>query len=120
MFYRRRYQILCLIVVVLVILSFRGLFKDEYSFRKHISDEEITWPDHHSGQQKSAERSRSGDKYVAIECKINQEVRKNIGLVSSPSNGLEKSVKCIADRNHKEAFVPFSYVKKYFDVSDFH
>ena len=47
-----------------------------------------------------------------MSCRINNEVRKNIGLPP-----FKQDVKCLFDDVKKEIYVPFTFVKKYFDVS---
>ena len=46
-----------------------------------------------------------------ITCKINEEVRQNVGLSKKRVN-----FKCLHG-NGNETFIPFSFLKKYFDVS---
>lgn len=50
--------------------------------------------------------------HLPINCKINNEVRKNVGLPVQQQN-----VPCLVDEGKSEVYVPFSFVKKYFDVS---
>jgi hypothetical protein len=54
---------------------------------------------------------QESSRFNPIDCQINENVRKNIGLPS-----LHQNVKCIADEAKDEVFVPFSFIKKYFDV----
>ena len=54
---------------------------------------------------------QESSRFNPIDCQINENVRKNIGLPS-----LHQNVKCIADEEKDEVFVPFSFIKKYFDV----
>lgn len=56
--------------------------------------------------------SSSAGQFSHIPCVINSEVRKNVGL---PPKKVE--VKCLADESKDNIYVPFSFVKKYFDVS---
>ena len=50
--------------------------------------------------------------YQNIPCKINQEVRKNVGLPSK-----KEEINCFYHEANSEIFVPFSFIQKYFDVS---
>ena len=53
-----------------------------------------------------------------INCRINQDVKKNIGLLKS--KGLKNqitNITCKVNPSDKEVYVPFSFIKSYFDVS---
>ena len=49
--------------------------------------------------------------FLPVDCQINENVRKNIGLPS-----LHQSIKCISTESKNEVYVPFTFIKKYFDV----
>ena len=53
------------------------------------------------------------EKHSFIECKINQEVGQNIDLAPPTP----KSVGCLVDDSKNEVYLPFTFIKKYFDVS---
>ena len=50
--------------------------------------------------------------YEKLPCKINQEVRKNIGLPNK-----KEDIDCLYAEADNEVFIPFSFIQKYFDVS---
>ena len=50
--------------------------------------------------------------YEKLPCKINQEVRKNIGLPNK-----KEDINCLYAEADNEVFIPFSFIQKYFDVS---
>jgi len=51
--------------------------------------------------------------FEAISCKINAKVMADVGWRGEG----HESVACLKETNSELAFVPFDYVKKYFDVS---
>ena len=54
-----------------------------------------------------------------INCRINQDVKKNIGFVKAKGmKNLITNVTCKVNPSDKEVYVPFSFIKSYFDVSD--
>ena len=69
---------------------------------------------------------QAGREFEDIACRINNEVMKNTGLVTYPGygnqtkgikSGHNKTIKCKLNTSDKEVYVPFSFIKSYFDVS---
>jgi len=89
---------LLLIFVFFVILLRRQLLEE-----KQIDD--VT--QHHD----TLPKEKNSLQFLPVDCQINENVRKNIGLPS-----LRQKVKCIANDSKNEVYVPFSFIKKYFDV----
>ena len=59
------------------------------------------------------DKDRPLDYHQNIPCKINQEVRKNVGLPSKR----EDNISCM--QHGDDVYLPFSFIQKYFDVSLF-
>ena len=54
-----------------------------------------------------------------INCRINHDVKKNIGFVKAKGmKNLITNVTCKVNPSDKEVYVPFSFIKSYFDVSN--
>ena len=53
-----------------------------------------------------------------ISCRINQDVKKNIGLLKYQGAKHQiTNITCKLNSSDKEVYVPFSFIKTYFDVS---
>ena len=53
-----------------------------------------------------------------INCRINHDVKKNVGLIKARGmKNLITNITCKVNPADKEVYVPFSFIKSYFDVS---
>jgi len=95
----RSKKLLVLFVVLLfVILLRQGLLEE-----KQINDVKIN--------HETLPKEKKSPQFLPVDCQINENVRKNIGLPS-----LHQSIKCISTESKNEVYVPFTFIKKYFDV----
>ena len=101
--FRKKWQILVVVAVCLVILYHVNRRRHETSQTNDAIASEETTTMNKVGHQH--------EKHSHIKCKINHEVGQNIGLAPPTP----RTVDCLADSKN-QVYVPFTFIKKYFDV----
>ncbi len=126
MIIKRRHQTFLVGLIVLAILFFRKIFDppvalddDGKNVEFQVSIFKLKTPsisistNETTRLQTKDQKSQSSlsERHKSIECKINGDVRRNIGLPEK-----RQSLHCLLDEKDSEVYVPFKFIKQYFDV----